>query len=59
MKNPSKNGSPPPNRERELRSELARKIASFIGTKEKLITDVPGLLLDQWRPKLKEPGSRQ
>src|SRR5271165_2464940 len=32
-------------RARELRKELARKIASFIGPKEKLITDVPGLLL--------------
>jgi len=30
-----------------LRSELARKIASFIGTEEKLITDVPGLLLSR------------
>jgi hypothetical protein len=47
MKNSSKNASPPPNRARELRSELARKIASFIGTKEKLITDVPGLLLSR------------
>jgi len=42
MKKPSKNASPPPNQARELRSELARKIASLIGTKEKLITDVPG-----------------
>src|SRR6266571_4820571 len=47
MKNTSKNASLPPNRARELRSELARKIASFIGTKEKLITDVPGLLLSR------------
>jgi hypothetical protein len=47
MKNVRKNASPPPNRARELRSELARKIASFIGTKEKLITDVPGLLLSR------------
>jgi AraC-like DNA-binding protein len=47
MKNPSKNASPPLNRARELRSELARKIASFIGTKEKLVTDVPGLLLSR------------
>ncbi|MGB2637243.1 MAG: AraC family transcriptional regulator [Candidatus Acidiferrum sp.] len=28
-----------------MRSELARKIASYIGLKEKLITEVPGLLL--------------
>ena len=30
---------------RELRAALAHKIASFIGTKEKLITAIPGLLL--------------
>ena len=47
MKKPSKNVSRPPNRARELRSALARKIASFIGTREKLITDVPGLLLSR------------
>src|SRR2546426_3751216 len=47
MKTPSTNASSRPNRARELRSELARKIASFIGTKEKLITDVPGLLLSR------------
>src|SRR5712664_1197830 len=47
MTNPSSNASPPPNRARELRSELARKIASFIGTKEKLITDISGLLLSR------------
>jgi len=29
----------------ELRAELARKIAFFIGSQEKLITEVPGLLL--------------
>ena len=45
MKNARKNASPPSNRLRELRSELARKIASYIGLKEKLITEVPGLLL--------------
>jgi AraC-like DNA-binding protein len=30
---------------RALRAELARKIASFIGTGEKLVTEVPGLTL--------------
>ncbi|MGH9545393.1 MAG: AraC family transcriptional regulator N-terminal domain-containing protein [Terriglobales bacterium] len=34
-------------RARELRAELARQIASFIGSKEKLITGVPGLLLSR------------
>jgi len=45
MKNPSKSATPTPDRARELRTELARKIASFIGSAEKRITDVPGLLL--------------
>jgi AraC-like DNA-binding protein len=47
VKNPSKYASPAPNRARELRAELARKIAFFIGSKEKLITDIPGLLLSR------------
>ncbi len=47
MKNPSKNASPPQNRERELRTELARKIASFVGSAEKLITNIPGLMLSR------------
>jgi AraC-like DNA-binding protein len=38
--------TPLPNRERELlRTELARKIASFIGGAEKQVTDIPGLTL--------------
>ena len=45
MKNISKNASPPPNRARELRSELARKIASFMGSEENRATDIPGLTL--------------
>ena len=45
MQNPSKNHTPSPDRVRELRTELARKIASFIGSAEKLITEIPGLLL--------------
>jgi AraC-like DNA-binding protein len=32
-------------RKSELRRELARKIASFVGSQEKLITAIPGLLL--------------
>ena len=48
MKNPSKNASPPQNRARELRTELARKIASFVGSAEKLITtNIPGLMLSR------------
>ncbi len=48
MKNPSKNASPPQNRACELRTELARKIASFVGSAEKLITtNIPGLMLSR------------
>jgi AraC-like DNA-binding protein len=45
MKNRSEISTLSPDRARELRTELARRIASFIGTAEKRITDVPGLLL--------------
>ena len=45
MKKPNKIATPPPNRTRELRAELARKIASFVGTAEKVNTGVPGLML--------------
>jgi AraC-like DNA-binding protein len=34
-------------RTREVRRELAAKIASFIGARERLITEVPGLLLSR------------
>ena len=34
-----------PDRARELRAELARKIALFIGSAEKRVTDIPGLIL--------------
>jgi len=34
-----------PTRTRELRKELARKIASFVGSQERVLTDIPGLLL--------------
>ena len=47
MKNTNKNATRSPDRARELRKELAHKIASFIGPREKLITDVPGLLLSR------------
>jgi AraC-like DNA-binding protein len=45
MKNSSKNTIPSPDRVHEFRAALACKIASFIGSAEKRITDVPGLLL--------------
>src|SRR6266849_831115 len=45
MKNPNKSTTPAPDRARELRMELARKIASFVGSAEKLVTDIPGLVL--------------
>jgi AraC-like DNA-binding protein len=45
MKNTNKTGTPSLDQSSSLRAELARKIASFIGSKEKLITDIPGLLL--------------
>jgi len=47
MKNTNKSTTPPPDQACALRKELARKIASFIGPQEKLITDVPGLLLSR------------
>jgi hypothetical protein len=45
MKNPSKNASPLSNRACELRTELASKIASFMGSEENRATDIPGLTL--------------
>ncbi len=45
MKNPSKNAPLPSNRGRELRTELARKIASFMGSEENRATDISGLTL--------------
>jgi AraC-like DNA-binding protein len=44
---PSKTASLLSDRARELRSELARKIASFIGSEEKLATGIPGLLFSR------------
>jgi AraC-like DNA-binding protein len=45
MKKLSKSGGSPTERVLELRAEMARRIASFVGSKEKLVTEVPGLLL--------------
>ena len=45
MKNLSESATFLPDRTHELRTELARKIALFIGSAEKRITDVPGLML--------------
>ena len=45
MKRTSRNASPLPNRARELRTELARKIASFMGSEENRATDIPGVTL--------------
>jgi AraC-like DNA-binding protein len=47
MKKPSKMVAPSLSRVHELRKELALKIAYFIGSRERLITDVPGLLLSR------------
>jgi hypothetical protein len=44
---PQKNATPTLGRARELRKELANKIAFFIGSGERLSTDVPGLLLSR------------
>lgn len=40
--------APLPDRARELRAELARKIAFFVGSAEKCVTAVPGLSLHRW-----------
>jgi AraC-like DNA-binding protein len=47
MKKPSKMVAPSLSRVHELRKELALKIAYFIGSRERLITNVPGLLLSR------------
>ncbi len=39
--------APPQGRVGELPNELASKIAFFVGSKERLLTDVPGLLLSR------------
>jgi AraC-like DNA-binding protein len=45
MKNTSKKAPTSSNPERELRIELARKIASFMGSEENRATDIPGVTL--------------
>jgi len=45
MKNRTKGASPLPDRARELRSALARKIAAYMGSAENRATDIPGVTL--------------
>jgi hypothetical protein len=45
MRKHSNGSAPLQNRAHELRVELARKIASFIGSEEKRATDIPGVTL--------------
>jgi AraC-like DNA-binding protein len=45
LKNTNTNVVPSADRNGALRKELARKIASFVGSEEKLVTGIPGLLL--------------
>jgi hypothetical protein len=45
VKKPSKNASLLSDHARELRAELARKIASFMGSEENRATDIPGVTL--------------
>jgi len=47
MKKLNKSANSSSDRRGELRKELARKIASFAGSRERVITDVPGLLLSR------------
>jgi AraC-like DNA-binding protein len=47
MKSSSKNITPLQSRVPDLLNELASKIAFFVGSKERLLTDVPGLLLSR------------
>ncbi|MDR3675325.1 MAG: AraC family transcriptional regulator [Acidobacteriota bacterium] len=47
MRNLGNNATLSPDRAYELRTELAHKIASFIGSAEKRVTDIPGLLLSR------------
>lgn len=45
MRTANKSVALQPDRVRDLRAALARRIASFVGSKEKLVTTIPGLLL--------------
>jgi AraC-like DNA-binding protein len=48
MAHSNRAASPSQGRAREMRAELARKIALFVGTAEKCVTAVPGLSLHRW-----------
>jgi AraC-like DNA-binding protein len=56
MRKPRKNETPAPDRTRETREELARKIAFFVGSGERLVTQIPGLMLTR-RTAPTAPGS--
>ena len=45
MKNTKENATLKASPARELRAELARKIASFIGSEQNRITEIPGVSL--------------
>jgi hypothetical protein len=45
MKTPGKHAPLPSDRARKLRTDLASKIASFMGSEENRATDIPGLTL--------------
>jgi AraC-like DNA-binding protein len=45
MKTPGKHAPPPSDRARKLRTDLASKVASFMGSEENRATDIPGLTL--------------
>ena len=45
MNNRRNSATPSPDRARELRTELASKIASFMGSAEDRATDIPGVTL--------------
>ena len=45
MKNQRGDATSPPDRARELRAELARRITLFMGSAENRATDIPGLTL--------------
>ncbi|MFZ0886128.1 MAG: AraC family transcriptional regulator [Candidatus Acidiferrales bacterium] len=47
MKKPRKNVTPVPDRTNQMRKDLARKIAFFVGSGERVVTEVPGLTLSR------------
>ena len=51
MKNHKGHATPLPDPAHELRSELARKIALFIGSAENRATEIPGLTLPGGPPR--------